>query len=170
MYYQMVQQFAHMLSGLAAELDKAKEYAESRKFDVQNLLTARLAPDQFPLGKQIQVSCDNAKFVAARLSGQEAPSHPDTEQTFEEFKARIEHVIDYLRSFKEEDFAGAAERKVVLGFLPDKFLYGHEYLCHFALPNFYFHCTTAYAIMRHNGVPLGKMDFITYAPFKPLEG
>lgn len=168
MYYQMIQQFAHLLSGLSNQLDKAQAYAETRKFDVQNLFTARLAPDQYPLGKQIQVACDTAKFTAARLSGQEAPSHPDTEQSFDEFKARIQHVVDYLRSFQEADFAGADERKVTLPFMPDKFVYGNEYVIYFANANFYFHYTTAYAILRHNGVPLGKMDFITFMPFKPL--
>ncbi|HEY9839684.1 MAG: DUF1993 family protein [Candidatus Sericytochromatia bacterium] len=170
MYHQVIQQFAHMLSGLSNQLDKAQAFAESRKFDFQNLLGARLAPDQFPLTKQIQSACDSAKFAAARLSGQEAPSHPDTEQTYDEFKARIQHVIDYLRSFKEEDFAGASERKIVLPFMPDKFTYGNEYLINFAQANFYFHLTHAYAIMRHNGVELGKMDYITYLPMKPLEG
>lgn len=169
MYHQMIEQFAHTLAGLAANLDKAQAFAESRKFDVHNLFSARLAPDQFHLGKQIQVSCDTAKFAAARLAGQEAPSHPDTEQTLEEYKSRLQHTIDYLRSFKEEDFAGASERKVVMPFMPDKFIFGNEYMIHFAQPNFYFHATTAYAILRHNGVELGKRDFLTYLPLKPLE-
>lgn len=170
MYYQSIQQMAKMIGGLSAQLDKAQAYAESRKFDVQNLLASRLAPDMFPLLKQVQVVCDTSKFAAARLSGREAPSHPDTEQTLAELKGRIEHTLDYLRSFSEDDFAGADDRKVVLNFMPDKYLLGSEYLQSFSLPNFYFHLTTAYAILRHNGVELGKQDYMVGLPFKPLEG
>lgn len=170
MYHQTIQQFAGMLLKLSEQLDKAQAYSEERKFDVANLLNARLAPDQFSLLKQIQVACDNAKFAAARFSGQEAPSHPDTETTVDELKTRIEHTVDYLRSFQPEDFAGADDRQVVLKFLPTLYMHGHEYLHNFALPNFYFHTTTAYSIMRNNGVPLGKQDYMAKPPFKPLEG
>lgn len=169
MYHQIIQQMGHSLLALSAQLDKAQAYAGERKFEIDSLFTARLAPDQHSLGRQIQSACDSAKFAAARLSGREAPSHPDTEQSLAEFKARIEHVVDYLRSFGEGDFEGAETRKVVLPFMPDKFSYGHEYLCHFANPNFHFHLVHAYAILRHNGVPLGKLDYITALPLKPLE-
>ncbi len=169
MYFETIQQFANTLLKLSELLDKAQAYSEERKFDIANLLNARLAPDQFSLGKQIQVACDNAKFAAARFAGQQAPSHPDTEQTVAEFKTRIEHTVDYLRSFKEDDFTDASDRRVVLGFLPHLYLMGHEYLHNFALPNFYFHVTTAYSILRNNGVSIGKQDYMAAPPFKPLE-
>lgn len=169
MYHQSIQQLAKMLTGLSAQLGKASDFAAARKFEMSVLFGSRLAPDQFALSKQIQVACDTAKFAAARLSGREAPSHPDTEQTLEEFQARIQHTVDFLRSFGEDDFAGADDRKVVLDFMPDKYILGQDYLHQFVLPNFYFHLTTAYAIMRHNGVELGKQDFMVMLPMKPLE-
>ncbi|PKL78372.1 MAG: DUF1993 domain-containing protein [Candidatus Melainabacteria bacterium HGW-Melainabacteria-1] len=169
MAYQIIQQFSHMLVSLSGLLDKAQGFAEQRKYDVSLLLNARLAPDQFPLSKQIQATCDAAKLAAARLAGQEAPKHPDTEQNLAEFKARIEHTLDYLRSFAPEDFADGDTRQIVLPFIPDKYSYGHEYLHSFAVPNFYFHLSMAYAILRSSGVEIGKTDYITYLPLKPLE-
>jgi hypothetical protein len=122
----------------------------------------------FPLVGQIQSACDGAKFVAARLSGKEAPKHPDTEQTLDEIRARIRSVLDYLSGFKESDFEGADERLVPLGFMPGKGLRAADYLHEMALPNTYFHLTTAYGILRHAGVELGKMDFLGGANFKDL--
>ncbi|PIQ24417.1 DUF1993 domain-containing protein [bacterium (Candidatus Blackallbacteria) CG17_big_fil_post_rev_8_21_14_2_50_48_46] len=168
MYYETLQIFAKMLLNLSAWLDKLEAYAEERKFDPANLLTARLAPDQFPLIRQIQSSCDSAKFAASRLTGREAPSHPDTETNLAELKSRIQATVDYLRSFDETDFKDSAEKQVVLPFFPDKFLTGQAYLQEFALPNFYFHLNTSYAILRHNGVCIGKQDYIGSLPFQEL--
>ncbi|MGV3522603.1 MAG: DUF1993 domain-containing protein [Candidatus Sericytochromatia bacterium] len=169
MYHDLIQQSANMLLALPNLLDKAEAFATSRKCDVANLLQARLIPDQFSLTRQIQTACDNAKFMAARLSGQEAPKHPDTEQTVEELKQRVQHTVDYLRSFTPADFEGAAERQVVLPFIPHMYLTGHDYLLSFALPNFYFHVTTVYAILRANGVEIGKTDYFGVPlPLKPL--
>ncbi len=157
-----VKQPKKMLQNLAAWLDKAAAYAESKSFDAGVLLGARLAPDQFALVRQVQTACDNAKFMAARLTGQQAPSHPDDETTLEQLRARIASVVAYLDGFDDPAaFDGAAERRVTLRFLPEgAWVRGEDYLREFALPNFYFHVTTAYAILRHNGVGLGKIDYI----------
>jgi hypothetical protein len=155
-----VVQTKKMLGSIERWLDAAVAFAQKKSFDPETLLAARLAPDQYPLLRQIQVSCDNAKFIAARLSGKEAPKHPDTEKTLEEIRARIHAVTAYLDTFKPADFEGAATRHVELPFAEGKYLTGADYLREMALPNFYFHVTTAYAILRHNGVELGKRDFI----------
>jgi hypothetical protein len=144
MYYLAIQQFKKMLTNISAMLDKAAEVAETKKFDVSNLLTARLAPNQFNFTRQVQVACDNAKYVAARLSGKEAPKHEDNEKTVEELKARISSVVEYLGSYSEADFSGATDRKVVLPFMPNNYFLGEEYLVEFAIPNFYFHATLDY--------------------------
>lgn len=161
MYTASVPQAAKMLRNLDTWLDKAEAYAAAKKFDVNTLLTARLAPDMFPLVRQVQSSCDTAKFIAARLSGKEAPKHPDTETTVSELHARIRSTIAFLETVSEADFAGAADRLVGLSYLPaNKRLRGAVYLNQNALPNFYFHLSMAYAILRHNGVDVGKTDFI----------
>jgi hypothetical protein len=128
------------------------------------LMKARLAPDQFALDRQIQTMCDNAKFIAGRLTGKEWPAHPDTETAFDQLRTRIAAVVSYLKTFKPDDFAGAGERKIVLPWVPDKWMIGDEYAAQFALPNFYFHAVTAYAILRHNGVELGKRTFLGNVP------
>jgi hypothetical protein len=150
-----------MLNNLDAWLEKAITHAKARSFDPAILLGARLAPDQYPLVRQVQSACDNAKFAAARLSGKEAPKHPDTEQTMDEVRARIRTCTSYVDTFKGADFEGAEGRAVVLSFLPEgKVISGKDYLTEMALPNFYFHAVTAYSILRHNGVDVGKRDFI----------
>lgn len=149
-----------MLTNLASWLDKAEAHAKAKGFEPDNYLGLRLAPDQYTFVKQIQGACDAAKFVAARLTGKEAPKHPDTEATFGELRTRIQSVIDYLGTFEAKDFDGADERLVMLPFLEGKGLRSSEYLNGMALPNFYFHTVTAYAILRHAGVDLGKRDFI----------
>jgi hypothetical protein len=149
-----------MLNNLDGWLDKSVAHAKAKSFDPNVLLGQRLAPDQYPLVRQIQSSCDNAKFTAARLSGKDAPKHPDTEQTIDEARARIRAVVTYLDTYKAADFAGAETRAVELPFLEGKVISGSDYLLEMALPNFFFHVTTAYAILRHNGVPLGKHDYI----------
>lgn len=149
-----------MLNNLDGWLAKAIEHAKSKSFDPAVYLTARLAPDQYPLIRQVQSACDNAKFAAARLTGKEPPKHPDTEQTMDEIRARIQSCTSYLDTFKSGDFDGADSRAIELAFMPGKVISGRDYLTEMAIPNFYFHLVTAYSILRHNGVNVGKSDFI----------
>jgi uncharacterized protein len=158
--YGSVRQFSKMVKQLDVWLEKAVENAKARSFDPVVLLQARLAPDQYPLVRQVQSACDAAKFAAARLAGKEAPKHPDTEQTLEELRARIRSCAAYLDSLKEADLEGAEARHITLPWLEGKFLLGSDYLRELALPNFYFHVSHAYAILRHSGVPLGKTEYI----------
>ena len=155
-----IPQFKNTLSQLDKWLDAAVAYAETKKFDSNVFLTARLAPDQYCLIQQIQSACDSAKSTAARLTGQEPPKHPDTETTLAEVRARIQKVLAYLETFKAADFAGADEYQIVLPFLGGKALNANDYVSQLQLPNFYFHASHAYAILRHIGVPLGKTDYI----------
>lgn len=159
-YAHTVSQWKKMLQNVARWLDKAEAHAKSKSFDPNVLLQMRLAPDQYPLVRQIQAACDGAKFGAARLSGKEAPSHPDTEQTLEEIRARLGKVVAYLETFSAKDFEGAGERKVLLPFLEGKHMVGDDYLVEMVVPNLFFHLTTTYAILRHAGVDLGKRDFL----------
>lgn len=161
-----VTQYSKMLGNLSQFLNKAAEYAESKKFNLEVLLNSRLAPDQFNLIRQVQIACDSAKFGASRLCGKEAPSHPDTETTLAELQARIKTVQDYLATFKPEDFAGAEERHVSQPRWEGKYLTGLEFVIQHSLPNVYFHITTAYSILRNNGVDLGKKDFLGNMPLK----
>ena len=146
---------------LSKLLDKAEAFAEEKKFKPEILVNARLAPDMLSLAGQIQRLSDTAKASAARLTGTEAPSFPDDETTFADLRARIAKTVDYLASVPHAAFEGAAERTVVMktrgGDITSS---GKDYLLGFALPNFYFHLTTAYAILRHNGVAVGKLDFL----------
>ena len=160
LYTASAPQLAKMLKSLDRWLTLASEQAKERSFDPAVLLVARLAPDQYTLMRQIQSACDAAKFAAARLTGKEAPKHPDTEQTLDEIRARIAAVVSYLDTFTAADFEGASQRDIALPFLEGKVMRGTDYLNEMVLPNFYFHVTTAYAILRHNGVKLGKIDFI----------
>lgn len=166
LYAITITQYRKMLDNLSHFLDKAQAYAEAKKFDVEVLLNARLAPDQFNLIRQVQISCDTAKFGAARVCGKEAPSHPDTEKTLDELKARIASVQTYLDSFTPEDFAGAEARQVTTPRWEGKHLTGLEFITQHSIPNLYFHVTTAYSILRHNGVDLGKKDFLGPMPLK----
>ncbi len=161
-----VTQYSKMLDNLSRILDKAAQYAEAKKFNIDVLLNSRLAPDQFNLIRQVQITCDTAKFGAARICGQEAPSHPDTETTLAELQARIKTVQDYVASFKPEDFVGAEARHVSQPRWEGKYLTGTEFVIQHSLPNIYFHITTAYSILRHNGVDVGKKDFLGNMPLK----
>lgn len=161
-----VTQYSKMLDNLSRILDKAAMYAEAKKFNIDVLLNSRLAPDQFNLIRQVQITCDTAKFGAARICGKEAPSHPDTETTLTELQARIKTVQDYLASFKPEDFVGAEARHVSQPRWEGKYLTGTEFVFQHSLPNIYFHITTAYSILRHNGVDVGKKDFLGNMPLK----
>lgn len=165
-YELTVPQFIKMLNVLNSLLDRGAQYAETKKFDVEVLLNSRLAPDQFNLIRQVQIACDTAKFGVARLTGKDAPSHPDTEKTLPELKARIESTISFLESFKESDFAGAEERLITNPRWEGKSLVGKDFLIQYLLPNFYFHIVTAYSILRHNGVDIGKKDYLGKLPFR----
>ena len=156
--------FTKTLENLEKWMDKAAEHAKARSFAVDVLAGARLAPDQFTFAQQVQSACDQAKYAAAYLGGKPAPSHPDTETTFAELGERIRKCTAFLASVGEADFSGAAERKVSPPWLQGRWLRGHDYLVHVAVPNFFFHATMAYAILRHNGVALGKMDYIGSLP------
>jgi len=167
LYDSTIPQFKKVLQNLERWIDKAEAYAAAKKFDPEVLLTARLAPDQFPFVRQVQIACDKAKFTAASLTGKEAPKHPDTEKTFAELRKRLHSVITYLDGFTPKDFERADERVLEPPVLQGKAILGRDYLWELQLPNLYFHVTTAYAILRHNGVDLGKADFI--GPVKAVE-
>jgi hypothetical protein len=156
--------FAKTLQNLERWLGKAEEHAKSKSFETDVLAQARLAPDQYDFVRQVQSASDQAKYAAAYLGGKEPPSHPDTEKTFAELRQRIHKCLGFLESVHEKDFAGADDRKVSPSWLGGKWLRGADYLADVAIPNFFFHVTTAYAILRHNGVPLGKMDFVGSLP------
>ena len=162
--HETIQLFAKTLGNLEKWMDKAEENAKARSFEVDVLAQSRLAPDQFSFVQQVQAACDQAKYAAAYLGGKQAPSHPDTEQTMAELRERIRKCASFLASVPEKDFAGAEDRKVAPPWLGGRWLHGRDYLVHVAVPNFFFHATTAYAILRHNGVPLGKMDYVGGLP------
>jgi len=158
--FETIAQFARMLKNLDQWLQMGAAYAEKKGFDPEVFTQARLAPDQYPLTRQVQSACDAAKYAAAYLSGQKAPSHPDTEKTMAELRARIRTCVSYLDSVPANAFAGAEERRVAPPWMGGNSVRGDQYLTRLAVPNFYFHVTTAYDILRHNGVDLGKRDFI----------
>jgi uncharacterized protein len=164
--FDCVPQFAKMLRNLDNWLEKATTHAKAKSFEPNVLVQMRLAPDQYPLVKQVQSACDSAKFCAAYLAGKEAPKHPDTEQTVPELRQRLQTCISYLETIKESDMTGADERRIAPPWLQGKWMRGDQYVMQTALPNFYFHVTTAYAILRHNGVDLGKMDYIGAMPVR----
>lgn len=165
-YKKTVVQFTKMLKNLSAMLDKGEQFAAEKKFDTAVLLRSRLAPDQFDFTRQVQIACDTAKTAAASWANKEAPAHPDTETTLPELKQRIQQVTSYLESFKAEDFAGAEKQKITRPRWEGKHLLGEEFYVEHAVPNFYFHLTTAYAILRHLGVNVGKKDFLGELPYK----
>lgn len=167
LYDATVPQFKRILGNLERWLDKATAFAESKKFDPNTLLTARLAPDQFALVRQIQSTADQCKLTVARLTAKDPPKHPDTEQTFEELRKRLHSVVHFLDTFSPADFEGAAERLIALPFFPEgKGMTGASYLVERQLPNVYFHASMVYAILRHNGVDLGKADFIGQVTYR----
>lgn len=166
LYEMFIPQSIKMLKNLNAILLKAESFAELKKVDTAVLLNSRLSPDQFPMGRQIQIACDTAKLCAARMSGIDAPVHADTEVTLAEFKKRITDVISFLETIKSTDFNNGAERQITQPRWEGKYLTGVEYLNQHAIPNLYFHITTAYAILRHNGVEIGKKDYLGDMPYK----
>lgn len=164
-YLLTIRQFARTLRNLDAVLGKAVEYAGARKFDVNNFVQARLAPDMLPFVAQIRIACDQAKNAAANLSGKEPPKHEDDETTVEQLRARIGKCVAYLDTFRASDFEGAATRKIALPRHPGKLLAADEYLFGRQIPNFFFHVTTAYDILRHGGVDIGKADYLGQLAF-----
>jgi len=160
MYYQAISQCTQMLKNLGSWLDKAEEFAGAKKFEVGVLMTGRLTPDMKPFIYQVQSACDYVKASAAWLSGQTPPKHEDNEQTIGEVRARIRRTVAFAESVTEAEYAGAAARKVSLSWAPGKVLGGEDYLLQMTIPNVYFHIVMAYAILRHNGVDIGKMDFL----------
>jgi hypothetical protein len=161
MYDVSVPVFSERLRALANVLAKAEANAAERKIDPNVFLTARLAPDMLTMTKQVQIATDHAKGAASRLAGREVPKYEDNEATFADLQARVAKTRDYLATFKREEFEGSDERTVTLKIGGnDVQLKGAKYLLDVAMPNFYFHVTTAYGILRHNGVPLGKGNFL----------
>jgi hypothetical protein len=160
MFFQTVRQMQKMLGQMDKWLEAAAAHAQTKKFDPTVYLSLRLAPDQFAFAKQVQTACDTAKLVAARLTGKEAPSHPDTEQTLDELRTRVRSVVTYLGNFSEPDFEGAATRVITQPRWEGRVMSGADYFLEHGVPNFFFHLTHAYAILRHNGVTLGKRDYL----------
>jgi hypothetical protein len=161
MYQTSVPMFIRMLSNLKGILEKGAAYAQAKKIEETVLLNARLYPDMFVFTRQVQIACDFARGTGARLAGKEPPAFEDDERTFPELVSRVERSIAYLRTLTAGEIDGSEGREIVRPIRgePKKFT-GINYLLQFALPNFFFHVTTAYAILRHNGVELGKADFI----------
>jgi hypothetical protein len=161
LYEISVPQFIKMLGNMDKWFDKAEAYAASKKFDTAVLVNARLAPDQFPLAKQVQIATDAAKFTVVRLTGKEAPSWKDDETTLAQLRERIQKAIAFLQTVTPADFEGAATRVVAR---PDgSKILGLDQLVEHGIPTFYFHVMTTYSILRHNGVDLGKVDYLAGA-------
>jgi hypothetical protein len=161
MYQASAPRFVSMLRNLAALIDKAEAHCAAKKIDPAALTSFRLYPDMFPFTRQVQIACDTAKGAVARLAGVEISKHEDSERSFAELKARIAKTIDFVESVKPERIDGAEEKDIVLAMRSGELRFkGMQYLLGFAYPNFYFHVTTAYNILRHNGVEVGKQDFI----------
>jgi len=161
MYDVSIPIFTLSLTNLSAILDKAASHGEAKKVDPKVIPQARLIVDMLPLSAQIQIACDTAKGAAARLAGVEVPKHEDTEATLAELKARVAKTLDFIKTIKPEQLQGAETREIVLQFPQTTLKFtGINYLTNFVLPNFFFHVTTAYALLRKNGVDLGKRDFL----------
>ena len=165
-HHDTIRLFAKTLENLERWMDKAEEHAKAKKYEVDVLAQARLAPDAYSFVRQVQAACDQAKFAAAYLGGKQAPAHPDTEQTFAEIRQRIQKCLAFLETVPAKDLTGAEDRKVAPPWLGGKWLRGDDYLVHIGVANFFFHATMAYAILRHNGVELGKMDYIGSLPIQ----
>ena len=170
MYDETVRQMKKMLGQLDKWLEAAAAFAKEKSFDPSVFLGLRLAPDQFTFARQVQTCCDTAKLAAARLAGKEAPVQPDTEQSVDELRARVASVIAYLDGFKAKDFEGAAARSITQPRWEGKVMTGADYFLEHAVPNFFFHLTHAFAILRHNGVNVGKRDYLGALSLRaPLE-
>jgi uncharacterized protein len=160
MFYRVIAQCAQALNNLETCLDKAEQHAAAKKFDVGVLMASRLAPDMHPFIYQVQSACDYVKGAAAWLSGQKPPRHADDEKTIDEVRARIRKTAAFVQSVAEDQYAGARGRTVALSWMPGKVIAGEDYLLQVTIPNVFFHVSMAYAILRHNGVDVGKQDFL----------
>jgi len=162
LYAASVPVFRQLLGSLAAVLERAETHAQEHRIEPDALLQARLYPDMYPLARQIQIAADFAKGASARLAGVAPPSYEDAERTFTELQQRISKTLGFIDSLQQADVEAGATRAITHGSgeRARQFDDGARYLTHFAMPQFYFHVTTAYAILRHNGVPIGKKDFI----------
>jgi hypothetical protein len=159
-YETVVHQFSQNLSALKNILQKTKAHADYMKFDANKFLDMKFAPDMFAFCKQIQMTTDNAKGAAARLAGKEIPVFVDDEKTMDDLIARVQKTINFLEGFKDTDFSDYENKKVTFPWNPGKFLDGKTYFYSFAIPNFYFHLTTSYDLLRQAGVPIGKNDYL----------
>jgi len=168
MYYEIVTQCTQALKNLEGCLDKAEQYAAAKKFDMNVLMTARLAPDMQNFIYQIQSACDYVKGAAGWLSGQTPPKHEDNEKTLADVRARIRKTAAFAESVPKAQYAGAAQRTIPLSWADGKTLAAENYLLQITIPNAFFHIAMAYAILRHNGVEIGKRDFL--GPIKWIEG
>lgn len=153
-------QFKRTLTQMDAWLDKATAFAAERSFDPQVFMNARLAPDQFAFARQVQIACDTAKLGASRLTGKTAPSHADDEKTLTDLKTRIRETIAWLDGLRAEDFEGVADRTISQPRWEGKIMTGPDYFLEHVVPNFFFHASHAYALLRHWGVPVGKRDYL----------
>lgn len=159
-YETVVHQFSQNLLALKNILVKAKNHADTMKYDADKFLDIKFAPDMFPFLKQVQITTDNAKGAAARLAGKEIPVFADDEKTMDEVIKRVEKTINFLEGFKENDFSDYESKKISFSWYPGKYLEGKTYFQSYAIPNFYFHLTTSYDLLRQAGVPIGKTDFL----------
>lgn len=160
--------FVKSLKALDAILGKATDFLNEKGLTETSLLELRLAPDMFPFKKQVQIACDNAKGAAARLAGIEVPSHPDTEENLTELRARITKTLEFLSTVPETAFAEATTRQVTLPYFPNQYMTGFDYTREYVLPNFFFHLTAAYALLRKEGMSIGKADYIGGLPLRDL--
>lgn len=160
MFNDVFGQFRKMLGQMDKWLDAAEAHAKARNFDSKLFLAYRLTPDQFPFSRQVQMTCDTAKLGAARVTGREAPSHDDKEETIEQLKARIASTLQFLNGFSAKDFEGAATRSVTQPRWEGKTMTGHDYFVEHVIPNFFFHASHTYALLRQAGVPIGKRDYL----------
>jgi hypothetical protein len=160
MYFDLLQQMKKQLGQLPAWFDAASAHATSRGFSPDAFLAMRLAPDQFALVKQVQIVCDTLKLGAARVTGKDAPSHADDEQTLDALRARIASVSAFLDTLTADDFASVAERTITQPRWEGRTMTGHDYFLEYLVPNFYFHVAHVYALLRHGGVALGKRDYL----------
>lgn len=160
MYYASFNQMKKQLGQLDKWLEAAIHHAEAKKFDSKNYLSLRLVVDQFSFSRQIQVVCDTVKLGASRLTGKEAPAHPDTEETLEQLRERVRGVVAYLEGFSAKDFESASTATISQPRWEGKTMTGADYFLEHVQPNFFFHLTTAYALLRQNGVNIGKRDYL----------
>lgn len=159
-FHPIVLEMRKLLRNMDGWLEKAKAHAAAKNFDANVLMQARLSPDMFPLVRQVQAACDSAKYAAARTAGKEPPSHPDNEQTIDDVRARIATVAAYLDTFKASDFDGAEKRTISNPRWEGKTMAAPDYFVEHAVPNFFFHVSMTYALLRHNGVDVGKRDYL----------